>query len=269
MTPDPPRADLLRELTERHPGFVVWKHLDRALLGRGDVDAAAPLDQAAAVTSDAVALAKDLLLATHVVSCGHVQDKRLQFFVRPDTWPQLFELDVCVQPSRGLAPWAGPAQMLLVATVSEDGIRRLRPGAEALVALVYAGLSPRGIDLLPADERPTVRFGLETDLPGVRTAIDLLAPVPARGPLHALVTQLDHQRWDAAAARRAFLGFVVSALAHPVYARRRLSFRIGLARGRECLMSDLARHDARQVRHYDLDGFLRAAGDGGHAIATL
>lgn len=268
MTPDPRRADFLRALTGKQASFVVWKHLDRALLGRGDVDAAAPLDRAAAVTSDAVALAKDLLLATHVVSCGHVQDKRLQFFVRPDTWPQLLELDVCTQPSRGLAPWASPARMLQLATVGDAGIRRLRPGAEAVVALVYSGLSPRGADLLPADERPTVRFGLETDLPGARNAIDLLAPAPAQRPLHILLTQLDQQRWDAAAARRAFFGFVLSGLAYPAYAARRARFRVGLSRGKECLMSDLARHHARLVPHGDLDAFLRAAAVG-HALATL
>jgi len=269
MAPDPSKVAFLRELTRRHENLVVWKHLDRALRGRGDIDAAAPADDIPSVAANAVSIAANTLGASHVIHCDHVADKRLQFFVQPELLPQLFEFDLCVQPSRGLAPWASPSAMVALAAIRPDGIRSLRPGAEAVVSLVYHGLSPSGRDRLAGEEREIVDSGIATDFAGAEEACATLPPWPARRPLRELVMMLAERSWDSNRAQLAFTAFLGSTLAHPVFATRRVLFRATLAGGRECVMSSLARHQARRVPPSGLDHLFDAARAGGHKVVAL
>jgi hypothetical protein len=266
---DHSRIAFLRELTGRHAHLLVWKHLDRALLGRGDVDAAAPAEDTDAIAADAVGIAPGTLDATHVIACNHVADKRLHFFVQPHRLPELFEFDMCTQPSRGLAPWADPRAMVPLSVVQDNGIRRLRPGAEAVVSLVYHGLSQRGRDRLTNDEREIVHDGLRSDLSGAEEACRTLPPRPARQPLRNLIAEVSKGSWDANEARRAFRGFVISGPAHPRFTLRRVLYRARLAGGGECLMSDLARHHDRKVPVSGLTELLSAARASGHRVIEL
>lgn len=269
MTLDHSRVAFLNELTHRHEHFLVWKHLDRALQGRGDIDAAAPDGEIAAIAADAVSIAADTLGASHVIHCHHVADKRLQFFIQPERLPQLFEFDLCMQPSRGLAPWAAPRAMLALATIRPDGIRSLRPGAEAVVSLVYHGLSPSGRDRLAGDEREIVDSGIAADLVGAEEACATLPPRPARRLLRELVMVLAAGGWDSTRARLAFSAFLGSTLAHPVFCARRVRFRATLAGGGECVMSRLARHHGRRVPPTGLDRLLDEARAGGHEMVAV
>jgi hypothetical protein len=269
MTLDHSIVAFLNELTRRHEHLLVWKHLDRALQGRGDIDAAAPEGETAAIAADAVSIAADTLSASHVIHCDHVADKRLQFFVQPERLPQLFEFDLCVQPSRGFAPWADPHSMVPLAIVGVHGIRHLRPGAEAVVSLVYHGISWRGQDKLAGDERQIVEKGLADDLEGVYDACRTLPPGPARSPLLVLIENLCRGTWSRRYAQHAFSGFVLGGLARPAFAARRGMYRAHLAVGRECLMSRLARSHDRRVPAGGVDALLDAARAGGHEIRML
>jgi hypothetical protein len=268
VTIDSTRVDFLHEMTSRHPSLLVWKHLERALQGQGDVDAAAPIDNIDAIRTDIDAVARDTLAATHVILCDHVADKSLQFFVQPDRLPQLFEFDVCSQPSRGLAPWANPHLLLTLATMSTEGIRRLRPGSEAVVSLVYGGLSPTGTSSMRDHEIELVKADLSHDIDGAERACRTLPPWRARQPLLELVTQVMHGRWDRRLAQQAYLGFVMSCCAHPLFAARRTAFRLRLAAGRECVMSRLGRREGRRVPASGLQDFLIAA-QSGHVVIEL
>lgn len=269
MTLDQSRVTFLSELSHRHDRLLVWKHLDRALHGRGDVDAAAPADQVASISADAFTIAAGALGASHVISCDHVADKNLQFFVQPSRLPQLFEFDVCIQPSRGLAPWASPSAMLPLAEIRPDGIRSLRPGAEAVVSLVYHGISWQGADKLAGDERQIVEKGLADDLEGVYDACRTLPPGPAKSPLLALVDSLRRGTWSRRYAQQAFGGFILSGLARPAFTARRAMFRAHLTGGGECLMSRVARIYGRRVCAGGVDTLLDAARAGGHEVRTL
>jgi hypothetical protein len=262
-------VEFLRELTARHASLLVWKHLDRALQGQGDVDAAAPVADVAALRGDATSIAARTLAASHVILCDHIADKSLHFFVQPDRLPQLFEFDICTQPSRGLAPWARPDLMLPLATMSAEGIRRLRPGAEAVVSLVYHGLSPSGAPRLTGSVRTLVEVGLAEDRAGAHEACASLPPRAARRPLAALVETVSCGGWDRRLARRAYVGFALAACAHPRFAVRRLGLRAGLATGRECVMSRLARREGRRVPPSGVDALLRAARADGHVVIAL
>lgn len=263
------RADFLRELCRRHPELLGWKNVDRALLGQGDIDAAAPRNRVATIAADAVDIAPATLGATHVIRCEHVVDKLLHFFVQPQLLPQLFEFDLCTQPGRGLAPWASPSRLLALAELDDNGIRRIRPGAEAVVVLVYRGLSPRGRSGLTDDEMQFVTTRIAEDRAGAEQACRTLPPRPARGPLHRLVDGLADGKWQQDLVRRAFLGFAISGPAHPVFTTRRVRYRFQLATGRECLMSDLARHHSRRVPATGLDRLFADARAGGHAVHAI
>jgi len=269
MTPDPSRVAFLRELTRRHENLVVWKHLDRALRGCGDIDAAAPVEDIGSVAANAVLIAADTLGASHVIHCDHVADKRLQFFVQPERLPQLFEFDLCVQPSRGLAPWASPSAMVALAAIRPDGIRSLRPGAEAVVSLVYHGISWQGQDKLAGDERQIVDKGLADNPEDAYEACRTLPPGPARLPLLALVDNLRQGAWSRRYAQHAFGGFLLSGLACPAFTARRAMYRVRLASGRECLMSRLARIYDRRVSAGSVGTLLEAARADGHEVSTL
>lgn len=269
MNIDPTRLAFLRQLTLRHPELVVWKHLDRALRGRGDVDAAVPADRALVVREDAIRIAPTTLGASAVITCDHVADKRLQFFVQSERLPQLFELDLCTQPARGLAPWADPRGLAELSVVGDEGVRRLRTGAEAVVSLVYHGLSRGGRYRLTGDEGDLVTRGVRAELPAALDAAGALPPGPARAPLRELVLLLEQGGWDRSLARRAYAGFLSGALVHPVFATRRARFRLDLAAGRECTMSRLARLHGRRVAPAGLNSLLAEARATGHAVLDL
>jgi hypothetical protein len=265
-TLDSTRVNFLCEITARHPSLLVWKHLERALHGRGDVDAAAPASDLDAIRADVNAIARETLAATHVIRCDHVADKSLHFFVQPSRLPQLFEFDICSQPSRGLAPWANPRHMLPLATMSSEGIRRLRPGAEAVVSLVYQGLSPAGTARLRGEDLRLVDRAFADDMVGAERACRTLPPRLATQPLLALVAQVSQGRWDRRLAQRAFVGFVMGCFAHPRFTARRFGFRLRLAVGQECVMSRLARRQGRRVPAPGLGALLHTARAEGHAV---
>lgn len=269
MTVATEREGFLAELSRRQEEFLVWKHLDRALQGRGDVDAAAPRGTANAVLADARAIAGTHLRASHVISCEHVADKRLQFYVQPARLPQLFELDICTQPSRGLSPWAQPATMATLSMLDATGIRRLRPGPEAVVSLVYHGISSTGVPRLHDDEAEIVQKGLAVDLEGARSACNTLLPIPARSSMQQLLALTADGGWHRGLASAAYLGFLAAGFAHPHFTGRRVAFRVRLATGRECVMSDLARHHSRRVLPTQLPDLLRLAAAQGHRVQEL
>jgi hypothetical protein len=266
---DSTRVNFLREMSDRHRSLFVWKHLERALRGQGDVDAAAPAGDLANILADIDAIGQKTLGATHVIRCHHVADKSLHFFVQPDRLPQLFELDICTQPSRGLAPWATPSRMLAMTVVTPEGIRRLRPGAEAVVSIVYHGLSSSGRARLQGDDLLLVNKGLAEDMVGVEQACLWLPPRPARRSLFALAAQLSQGRWERRTAQHTYIAFAAAALAHPAFTARRALFRFQLAAGRECVMSRLARLDNRRVPASGLDRMLGDARADGHLVVEF
>lgn len=264
--PDLTRLALLQRLTRTHPGFVVWKHADRAVLGRGDLDCAVPAAQLEDLVVTGLEVGATLLGASAVVECRHVADKVLLFFVQDDRLPQLLELDLCRSPSRGLAPWAAPETMLGLSTVDHRGVRRLRPGAEAVVSLVYHGLSASGRPRLCGDELGIFRRGTREDGGGASAACLLLPPWPARRALARLLDVAAKGGWDRSAAAAAWWGFVVSGAAHPMSVARRSLFRARLRLGRECVMSDLARRHDRKVDAGAVAALLVTAEKDGHRV---
>jgi hypothetical protein len=262
-------VSFLSELSALHPKFVVWKHLDRALRGQGDVDAAAPRSTLSSIQEDAAVMARGTLGASHVIHCGHGATRESQFFVQRQRLPQLFELDISHQPSKAGGPWARPDSMTQLATVRPDGIRSLRPGAEALVSLVLHGISRGGSDRLPPAERSIVNLGLISDLAGALRACDVLTPMGARGALRELIIALSAGEWRAQKAKLAYLAFAANASIHPLFAARRAGFRFALRRKKYCVMYECAQFNGRRVVGGDLDDFISRVSREGHHVENL
>jgi glycosyltransferase involved in cell wall biosynthesis len=266
---DQSRIEFLAELTSCHSQLVVWKHLERSLSGNGDVDTVAPEHDLPSITRDANMLAKRVLGATQSIVCDHVPNVRLQFFVCPDDLTQLFEFDVWTRPSRGSASWANPTDVAALSTVGEYGIRKLRPGAEALMLLVYAGLSWRGTDRLAGADRQSVLTNLAADPDGAYAACRVLPPWPARQPLCRLVGSVRGGSWSVRHARQAMAGFALSGLARPRYMARQGQLRVQYLRRQECLMFELMRRHGRRVPPSGVESLLFAARHSDHLVTDL
>lgn len=269
MTLDHSRVAFLHELSTHHERLVVWKHLDRSLRGHGDVDAVAPEQDLLAITQEAITIAAATLGATHAIVCDHVPNVRLHFFVQPHRLPQLFELDIWMQPSRGSARWADPRSMMPFAIRGAHGIRYLRPGAEAIMLLVYQGLSWQGQNKLAGEERETIERGLSDDIEGAYEACSVFPPWPARSGLKKLIRCLQEGSWSRKYALEAFGGFVIAGIAHPAFAVRQGMHRAQFIRGRECLMFKLMRRHRRELPPGGVDTLLGAASIDGHDVCAL
>lgn len=263
---DDARVAFLRTLSAAHDYFTVWKHVDRGIRGLGDIDAATTVLGARHVRETALRVARPLLGATTTILCDHVADKQLLFFVQPDLLPQLFELDLCLQPSSGLAPWASTCELVRHSVMRDDGVRALRPGAEAIVSIVYYGLRATDLGGIKSIENRIIRQGLDTDFDGALAAVGDLVPLPARAPITELIRRAANGGWSQPHARRARIGFLASSPAHPAHVTRRVAFRGRLALGRDCVMSRLARERARQVAPNGLDDLIRVAQAQGHTV---
>jgi hypothetical protein len=213
--------DLLRDLSRRYDGFIVWKGLDEALDGYGDVDAALPHrdwnDLEAAFGE--WAMSKGL---GPVVSCRHIPGSMLLLAVEPGT-NRFFELDVKTSAwLAGARLWDADA-LLPLAKDDERGFRRLSHGAEGVFRLVLNGLRKDGRADAEQIARKQVRELLVSGerardaarLFG-RTADDVMRcahAVRAGG-------------WDEVSGRRIRSWARRTALLHPFQALRRARFRL-------------------------------------------
>lgn len=257
------RKQFLRQLSTAVPSFVVWKHLDRALSGISDVDALLPRSDWEAVRGELRRIAVGIDGESHVIECDHVDGKLLSFFLIPNGSPYLFEVDLACRLDRLLAPWV-EASVLCGVSFVDDGVRRLRPGAEAILTMVHYGISMTGKAHLPEKEMATVLRGLQ-DREGVEAAICLL-PWGGRKAMRRLTSSVQAGGWSARDSAWVYTSFIVGSCSKPSQVLRRGSFRMDLRRGRECLMSDLGRHHRRTVQERSWAEFVEAVRISGHSL---
>jgi hypothetical protein len=229
---------LLTALTDACPGWIVWKNLDRAASGEGDVDAVAPRSEWEAATEVFAGWATGAGLGP-AYACRHFPGA-LQLVACQPTTGRLVEVDLGARlVLRGTA-YLSPDELGPLAGVGPGGVRLLRPGAEGLF-LVLATLAARGGARSRASgER--VRSLLAADEPGVQLAASLFGSSAAAARRCAAAVR--RGGWDRRAALRWELGASVGALREPGLAAARVRF--GLARRPHCpLLAALA--DGRRM----------------------
>jgi hypothetical protein len=229
---------LLRRLTAISPSWVVWKNVDSALHGIGDIDAAAAPADWPLIEREFIAWAASAG-AGPVVTCPHIPGG-LNLVAAPQGMTTLLEMGV-----KARKIWRGATLFALedlapMVEIDPRGFRRLRPGAEGLFKFVLNGTRWSGRpDWNGIREKHVVEL-LRRDPEGAELALRLLGPgAPA---LRRAIAAAARGGWD----RHAVLALQGCALARglwsPTMLARRVRFRLTAQRRCPVVASLLGDH---------------------------
>jgi hypothetical protein len=240
---------LLRALTGAAPEWTIWKNVESALKGTGDVDSAAPRRAWPSIERTFIAWAAELDLGP-VFSCLHIPRTANHFAVLPGT-SELLQLEV-----KSGATYRGSvafyAEDLLPYSVHDPrGFRKLRPGAEGVLKLLNNGIRRGGLpDWRSLREKAVVDL-LLSDPEGVAGMARHFGW--ARDAVHAAVAAVCDGRWDRRAALTIEVRALAQAVAQPHVVAERLWFRA--YRKRTCPVLDVVYRRDRTAPT-DIDGWL-------------
>ena len=217
---------LLRRLTEASPRWLVWKNVQSALTGTGDVDSVAPLQDWVMVEREF----KDWAFSNGlgpVIVCPHAPF--LLFLVAlSDRRPEFYELDANRRKVFLGSTLFLPHDLLPLTVMDERGFRRVRPGVEGLLKLVQNGMKRNGSPDWEGMRSKGIRELLEEDPVGVRQGAGLFGP--ARGAVLRSTEAIVRGGWD----RRALLAMeawsIARAVGEPDAVMARIRFRIRMKR---------------------------------------
>lgn len=241
---------LLRRLTEASPEWVVWKNVDSAFGGIGDIDAAAPERDWPVMEREFRRWAGEYELGP-VIVCRHIPGG-LNLVAVPPAMSTLLELGV-----KARRIWRGATLFVLddlkpLMVLDPRGFRRIRPGAEGVLKLLLNGARWTGA---PNPEQLRIKHVAELireDPEGAWMASLLFRPA------HHAVMRAAERAADGAWDRRAILAVqgmaLLRAVRSPAVAARRARFRL-LARTTCPVVSTLLR-DHRRIPD-DRDAWLR------------
>jgi hypothetical protein len=211
-----PGSDLRSELTDlvvrvcaAAPSVVAWKNIDQALGGTGDIDLIASASDRQAIEDAARAwIAERTDTLPHV--CRHVPGAVV---IASKVGGHLVMLDIKFR-----ATWRGghaitPRAALALSSVGTDGIRRIRPGAEALLTVVLNGIEPGGRMREGRLNPARVAALIGEDPEGLARAARALGP--AAGSARRLVEAFARGGWSRAGSMVVQAVLVVRAMLHP------------------------------------------------------
>lgn len=216
---------LISDLSAEHADWTVWKHVESALSGDGDIDAAAPFASWAAVTTSLASIAASRTDATHLTWCDHVPDVRLHFLVSPSSWPILREVDVASSCSKLGVRWAHAEDLVALSVLTADGYRAVRPGAQALVEAVLYGIDRFGAYRPSETSAARIDLGVAADAEGAQLSADRLVPPGMRLATRKVAKDLTRGRRPAASAKLLAASALVRSACVPEPALRRVAFR--------------------------------------------
>ncbi|MDQ3659508.1 MAG: hypothetical protein M3454_00300 [Actinomycetota bacterium] len=167
--------DLLARIASKEGPAVVWKNVEAALSGEGDLDVMAPRSAWQEIERSFRSWATDHDLGA-VAVCTHIPGTMYLIAVDP-TERAFLQLDVKDRATFRGATVFEPEALEDVSETDGRGFRRLRPGAEGLFKLVINGISSGGRpdDKNLAKERVAELLGADEE--GYRRAAGLLGPV--------------------------------------------------------------------------------------------
>lgn len=245
------RLALARRLTEAAPGWAIWKNVESALAGRGDIDSVAPVADQTALKREFRSWAEANAMGP-VLHCAHLPGSLLLVAVGADA--HLEELQLCHRAVfRGNALFRAEDLTHLL-QVDERGFRRLRPGSEGLFLLLHNGMTHGGRKAPKSLEAKGITELLRNDPEGVEGAASLLGWA-ARPSLNAARAVLDG-RWDRPALLQVESWALARSLTDPRLLATRTAFR--LAGHRYCKVLFALQRGRRVVG--DVDRFLEEAG---------
>jgi hypothetical protein len=232
---------LLRRLTESTDTWLVWKNVESAFEGIGDVDAAATRSDWPVIETEFRRWAAERGVGP-VVVCRHIPGG-LNLIAVPEGWATFLEMGVKAQ-----RVWRGATlfeleDLLPMAVFDERGFRRLRPGAEGLFKLLLNGTRRDGGANESGLRGKRVRELLAADPEGVREAAALLGA--ARRPALRGARRAAAGGWDRAAMLAVEGWAFLEAVRVPRVSLARVRFRL---RGRAtCLVVEAILGEGRRI----------------------
>jgi hypothetical protein len=240
---------LLRRLSDASQNWVVWKNVDSALSGIGDIDAAAPAEDWVVIEEEFRRWAARGELGP-VVVCHHIPGGLNLISIPPD-FPSFLEVGVKDRRIfRGSTLFVADDLKPLM-QMDPRGFRRIRPGAEGLFKLLLNGTRRGGLPNWEGIRDKHVLELLREDPQGMRMAAQLLGP--AARPLVAGAEGAMAGGWNRGAMFLVDAWAVMRALRSPVVLLRRLRFRLY---GKDCPIVRAILTDHRRVPA-DREGWLR------------
>lgn len=218
----------------------MWKNVESAFAGTGDVDSFAPPSDWPAIQETFIAWAGQAGLGP-VLICRHIPQGP-HFITVQDGSPYIVQLDVKERGTFRGSTLIDAWSLLPLARVDEQGIRRIRPGAEGVIKLCMNGVMRGGRPNTQGLRDKRVAELLEEDSEGVLAASELLGV--ARGALLRGAAAVIRGEWDRRAMATVEAWCSVRAIAEPSVAASRWWFLNVVAK--RCEVIDLIRsHDRR------------------------
>lgn len=212
---------LLREVTRRFPRWAVWKNVASALEGHGDVDSFAPPERWPEVEATWIEWVRDQGLGPAIV-CRHVPQGPHYVTLEPDS-PWLIQFDVKEMGTFRGSKLIDVDDLERLAELDDLGFRRIRPGSEGVLKLLYNGMRKGGRRDSRGLETKGVVGLLERDPDGAREASRLLLG-PVSGAMDRAVDAVVAGGWDRPALATVEAWCAARALTQPRTAFSRLYF---------------------------------------------
>jgi hypothetical protein len=232
---------LLRELTERFPGWSVWKNVGSAFAGTGDIDSFAPPGDWPAIQRTFVRWVGDNGLGP-VIICRHIPQGP-HFITLEERSPYLVQLDVKERGTFRGSTLIDAWDLQQLSEIDPLGFRRVRPGVEGVIKLCMNGVRRGGRPDTEGLRAKRVAELLASDPEGVEAASALLGP--AAGAVRRGAAAVVAGRWDQTAMRQVEAWSLLRSLAEPGTAISRLDFLYRVAP--RCPVVSLIRDHDRRV----------------------
>ncbi|MEA2485203.1 MAG: hypothetical protein QOD46_314 [Actinomycetota bacterium] len=220
--PSSPWLPLLRRLSTVSDEWLVWKNVDSALSGVGDVDSAAPSAQWPTIEGEFLEWAVREKFGPAAV-CRHIPGG-LNLVAFPQGAAAFLEMSV-----KERRIFRGSTLFVIedlkgLSEMDERGFRRLRPGAEGLFKLVLNGTKWGGRPNWDGIAEKNIRELLAADPHGVEMAAARLFGPVKHAAIKGARAAAD-SRWEPRAMALVDGWFVVKGIRNPVILARRARFR--------------------------------------------
>ncbi|CAN5412691.1 hypothetical protein BH23ACT9_BH23ACT9_28980 [soil metagenome] len=252
---------LLRELTETYPGWAVWKNVESAFAGTGDVDSFAPPSDWPAIQQTFIDWAGRSGLGP-VLMCRHIPQGP-HFITFQEGSPYIVQLDVKERGTFRGSTLIDAWSLLPLTQVSEQGFRGVRPGTEGVIKLCMNGVRKGGHPNHDGLQKKRVAELLAADPDGVAATAVLLGP--ARKALLRGAAAVVDGGWDRRAMLTVEAWSAARGIATPTVAASRWWFLNVTAK--RCGVVTLIRDHERRIDG-DLETWLASVADDHTIVGT-